>query len=74
MPRTPSESITDEEDSQGDGYCECNEAGNSANREDGQDGRFAGKDEQAEQDADGAVEPDGINGCLGERIHFAPES
>lgn len=72
MPGSTMESITDEERADGDGNRESDEGGDSRNGEDGADGDFAGEYEKGQTDADGCVEPDGVDRGLSVLVDSFP--
>lgn len=65
IPRTRAESVPHDERPQCDGQSERDVGADSADGEDGGDGEGAAVDEKEEEDPDGGVHPDGVDGRLG---------
>lgn len=70
VPRAGTETVTDEEYTDHDGDGESHHGGNGANGEDGADGDGTTEDQEEEEDADGGVEPDGVDRCVGCLVHL----
>jgi hypothetical protein len=67
-----SEPVADEEHADGDGDGEGDEGGAGADAEDCADREVAFEDEEEEQGADDAVDPDGVDGGLGVGVDVSP--
>lgn len=62
MPRSTTEAVSNEEDTDSDRDREGYVGGDSAYREDGADGYRASEDKEEEQTPDRSVEPHGVDG------------
>ena len=74
VPGARAEVASGEERADGDGDGEGDEGGDGGNAEDGADGDGAAEDEESEADADHGVEPDCVDGRLGDGVDLLPDA
>ena len=74
VPGPRAEVASGKEGTDRDWDCEGDEGGDGGDAEDGADGDGAAEDEEGEADPDDGVEPDGVDGRVGDGIDLLPDA